>query len=321
MADPAVQEEEEETGEESLGTILAYSVGVPLSILFTTIALGYLMKDQPVFQNKQHPIYWIFWFVGFILLFTIASLVWGFIGVGWFLFETAILAIILQPVIVNLHKKMPQAIKRVKSVVLLLVNTFFLILSFYIFGKRKVITSSIDSDPIFIEIMIGAFFVLSTTVWLLYAYWDRFPSKYSVQLQEMLPLMFGMGMLIMYFETTKGLLKESQINWIEVTSVQMDFFTTVVLFFFAILDVTRDIVEHVDLDISLPKPKVGMLSRGGPYGLVLGIYVLYLSKYFYSDVLGISIPFLYAAIVFTFVSVLVLSYRIRKDLMKISPEY
>jgi hypothetical protein len=320
MADPVVQEEEEETGEESLGTILAFSVGIPLSILFTTIALGYMLKDQPVLQNKQHPIYWIFWFIGFILLFTIASLVWGFIGVGWFLFETAILAMILQPGIVKLHKHIPQPIKQVKSVVLLLVNTIFLILSFYIFGKRNEIASSIDSDPIFIEIMIGAFFVLSTTVWLLYAFWDRFPSEISIQLQEMLPLMFNMSMLIMYFETAKGLLKESQINWIEVTSVQLDFFTTVFLFFFAILNVTQEVVQYVDLDITVPRSKMSLFGRQSPYGMVLGIYVLYLSKYFYDDVLGISIPFLYAAIVFTFVSVIVLSYRIRKDLMKISSE-
>ncbi|MHA2250955.1 MAG: hypothetical protein ACXAD7_11370 [Candidatus Kariarchaeaceae archaeon] len=309
-------QDEADTGEESLGTILAYSVGVPVSVLFVTFALGYMTKDHRYLQNKTHPVYWPFWFIGSIFLFTIAAIVWALVGVGWFLFETAILALLLQSTIIKLHHHLPQFIKRNKFLTLIFTNVFFIVLTIFLFVKRQEIEASLDSDRVFIEIMFSTLFVMIFTVWVYYIHWNRSSSPHSAELQEMLPLMFTVGMLIMYFETAKGLFKESQISWVEFTSVQLDFFTTIVLFFAAIVNVTQDIVQHIDLDISAPKLNIGFLSRFQPYSLVLWVYILYSSKYFYSDLVGISIPFLYGAIVFTFTSVMVLSYRIGKVLQK-----
>jgi hypothetical protein len=300
--------------EESLGTIIAFSVGVPLSILFTTIAAVYVVRDRDIIKFKNNPIYWVYWFFVINILIVVSSLIWGFAGVIWFLFETSVLALLFQPIILTLNPKLPNILKKSTKGFLVFLSLIFLVLTIALFNEKSRIENFLNSDKVFLEIMVGGFILILITIWSLYLHLKASGSAESKLRLELLPLMFITAMLILYFEVVKGLFKESQITWIGSISISIEFLTPIILFFAAIFNLTQDILQYADIDVNLPDAQLSIRSGLSPYSYILGIYVLYLSKFFYVGLLNLEVPFLYAAITFTFVSIFVLNYTLKKSL-------
>lgn len=172
----------------------------------------------------------------------------------------------------------------------------------------------VENPSIFFEIMIGGISTLIITVWVLYFFWKIKLSKNSEKLQEMLPWMFSICMIIIYLEVFKGLVLTSEIDWIETREFQLDLITAATLFIIATLNISKGVVAYVDIEIArFTIKRFKFLPEQHPFNLVLAIYVLFLSKYFYRLIgEGLNIAFLYASISFTFFALFFLSYRISK---------
>lgn len=309
----ASDDKEEDIENESLGNILAFAVGVPLSILFTFIASIYYVHDRQFIKYDSGLLKWLSWSIVLVLLIGITPIIWALSGVIWFLFETTILALLFKPIITKIIKKHTKLIPRNYTTFLLLLSIIFTILTSILFRNRLEFENYLKSDGVYLELMIAGFILILITIWGLYFYLEKIQVGHNEDRLKALPLILLVAMIILYFEVFKGLLKDSDITWVSNISLGIEFLTPVVLFLAAILNLTQDIMQYVDLDLNLPRPAVRVHKIQNPYNYILGIYILYLSKYFYADLLGIGFALLYATIIFTFISILVLDYMMKSN--------
>ncbi len=305
--------ESDEEQEETLGQILAFSIGVPLSGLFASIVVAYALKDSTYIKQKSHPKYWFHWFIGLILLSTVATIVIMTVGVFWFMLETSVLSAAFIPVIMWIHRKIRgKHSKRVFSNLLSL-NLIFFLITLWIYFSRLDISNTLKTDTTLFELMVWGTILVMITSWCFYYYWQRKSTEASKRKLEILPWMFSVAMIIIYFEVFKGLMMTSEISWIEHRDFQLDLITSITVFILAIYNVTKGIVAYVDIEVmrfSITRFK--FLPEQNPFILVLAIYALYISKYFYTAAVGggVDIAFLYSAIIFTFIALFFLNYRI-----------
>ena len=138
----------------------------------------------------------------------------------------------------------------------------------------------------------------------------------------------------------KGLFIISELKWMRLWASPIEICTALFVLLIALMSVTSNVRET--LDVSIPHGVPGVMrvdlkaladqftigerniiplsirklipSSVPTYALVLWVLVLYLSKHYFENILGIHEELMLAAIIFTFISLFMLILRIRSML-------
>ncbi len=325
---------------------LAVALAVLLPMSLTSITLVYTFQEVPLLDKKSKQEGLIFR----ICLFSAGFGLFWLLGVFWFMFETVILALTAAPIVKWINGKFSHPLsntRATRATTLSLLSVIFLVPAFSLSKIGEQIyelleVQNLEETPYFFGPLLGGTIILTITTWALFIYWERNQTPYSVKLLENLPWMYCVAMVICYFETLKGIFVVSELKWMQFWAPPIEIGSALFVLIVALFSATSEIRETMDMDIPLEVPsditrdlkKIGgqltigqrniipspirklIPSKIHPYALALWVLILYLSKHFYESILGVHEDLMQAAIVFTFISLFVLSFQI-KNMMSV----
>lgn len=311
-----VSEDSEMTEEEVTGS--GYEIWTPIAFLFACIALIYISRSSDIMQESSTsknfaistPLRLLFYLVAYIL----GALLVTLIGVGWFLFETAILGLIFLRGVLYINENVNSKIKNHPSITLGVFITLISIITYTIYYFRAKLANLTKSNSEYLETGIAGLFLIIISTILIHIKLRKEQSNNNLKLLEMLPWIFLVAWIVMFLQISKGMLISSDVTWIQGTSEPINFISAFIVFATSLLNIIRNVSNRLDLRIQTETPNslYEKISRD-PYNLVLLLYILFISKQFYTQLLGkeVIIAFLHSSIIFGFIAVIFLHRQLK----------